>query len=116
MKTIYECSQRKSVNWASLAVWFFAVFGMMYLISKGIFNLPIALLVLMTIILIPSFHGFFLVPIYIVADDEGVGIRTLARTKHVPYANIDRIIRVDEQQLFSRVSTIRVFGSRWGWI
>ena len=124
MKTIYECShsQWKSVNWVWVAVWFFAVFSMMHLISKGIFSLTIAsLLVLMVLILIPCIGGFFFVPIYIVADDEGVGIRTLARTKHIPYANIERIIRVNEQHLFSRFSTIRVFGTRsavgyLGWI
>ena len=124
MKTIYECShsQWKSVNWVWVAVWFFAVFSMMHLISKGIFSLTIAsLLVLMVLILIPCIGGFFFVPIYIVADDEGVGIRTLARTKHIPYASIDRIIRVNEQHLFSRFSTIRVFGTRsavgyLGWI
>ena len=121
MKTIYECSQRKSVNWGYLAVWSFAVFSTMYLISRGIFNLTMALLLLMALILTPSIMAFFLFPLYIVADDEGVGIRTLARTKHIPYANIDRIIRVNEQHLFSRFSTIRVFGTRsavgyLGWI
>ena len=114
MKTIYECShsQWKSVNWVWVAVWFFAVFSMMHLISKGIFSLTIAsLLVLMVLILIPCIGGFFFVPIYIVADDEGVGIRTLARTKHIPYANIDRIVRVDGQKLLSRIPLIKVFGS-----
>ena len=111
MKTIYECSQRKSVNWGYLAVWSFAVFSTMYLISRGIFNLTMALLLLMALILTPSIMAFFLFPLYIVADDEGVGIRTLARTNHIPYANIDRIVRVDGQKLLSRIPLIKVFGS-----
>ena len=113
MKTIYECLQSKSVKWVSAifyAVVILSVFVMMYLVAKGIYNLIIAW-VIMALILIPSILSFFIFPMYIVADDEGVGVRTLARTKHIPYENIDRIVRVDEQPLFSPISTIRLFGS-----
>ena len=111
MKTIYECSQRRSVNWGYIAVWLFAVCGMMYIISRGIINLIPALVFMAIILFLPSIFVFFLYPLYIVADDEGVGIRTLARTNLIPYANIDRIERVDGQQLLSRVPGIKVFGS-----
>ena len=113
MKTIYECLQSKSVKWVSAifyAVVILSVFVMMYIVAKGIYNLIIAW-VIMALILIPSILSFFIFPMYIVADDEGVGVWTLARTKQIPYENIDRIVRVDEQPLFSPISTIRLFGS-----
>ena len=113
MKTIYECLQSKSVKWVSAifyAVVILSVFVMMYLVAKGIYNLIIAW-VIMVLLFIPFILIFFMCPMYIVADDEGVGVRTLARTKQIPYENIDRIVRVDEQPLFSPISTIRLFGS-----
>ena len=113
MKTIYECLQSKSVKWVSAIFYtivILSVFVMMYLVARGICNLIIGW-VIMALILIPSILSFFIFPVYIVADDEGVGVRTLARTKQIPYENIDRIVRVDEQPLFSPISTIRLFGS-----
>ena len=113
MKTIYECLQSKSVKWISAifySIVILSVFVMMYLVARGIYNLIIGW-VIMALILIPSILSFFIFPVYIVADDEGVGVRTLARTKQIPYENIDRIVRVDEQPLFSPISTIRLFGS-----
>ncbi len=113
MKTIYECLQSKSVKWVSAILYsivILSVFVMMYLVARGIYNIIIAW-VIMALILIPSILSFFIFPVYIVADDEGVGVRTLARTKHIPYENIDRIVRVNEQPLFSCISTIRLFGS-----
>ena len=113
MKTIYECLQSKTVKWLSAifySVVILSVFVIMYLLAKGVYNLIIAW-VIMALILIPSILSFFIFPMYVVADDEGVGVRTLARTKLIPYENIDRIVRVDEQPLFTRLSTIRLFGS-----
>ena len=113
MKTIYECLQSKSVKWISAifySIVILSVFVIMYQLAKGVFNLTTAWVV-MALILIPSILSFFIFPMYVVADDEGVGVRTLARTKLIPYENIDRIVRVDEQPLFSRLSTIRLFGS-----
>jgi hypothetical protein len=113
MKTIYECLQSKSVKWISAifySIVILSVFVIMHQLAKGVFNLTTAW-VIMALILIPSILSFFIFPVYIVADDEGVGVRTLARTKLIPYENIDRIVRVDEQPLFSRLSTIRLFGS-----
>lgn len=113
MKTIYECLQSKSVKWISAifySVVVLSVFVMMYLVARGIYNLIIAW-VIMALILIPSILSFFIFPMYIVADEEGVGVRTLARTKLIPYENIDRIVRADEQPQFFSISTIRLFGS-----
>ena len=48
---------------------------------------------------------------YIIADDEGIGIRTLVSTKRILYENIDYIERADEQQhLFGTTNTIRLMG------
>ena len=113
MKTIYECLQSKSVKWISAifySIVILSVFVIMHQLAKGVFNLTTAW-VIMALILIPSILSFFIFPMYVVADDEGVGVRTLARTKLIPYENIDRIVRVDEQPLFSGLSTIRLFGS-----
>ncbi|MBO7099303.1 MAG: hypothetical protein J6W21_05500 [Bacteroidaceae bacterium] len=35
---------------------------------------------------------------YIIADDEGIGIRTLFHTKRISYEDIDYIERVDDQR------------------
>ncbi len=112
MKTIYECLQSKSVKWLSAifySVVVLSVFVIMYQIARGNLNLFIAWGI-MALILIPTILSFFIFPIYVVSDDEGVGVRTLARTKRIPYENIDHIARVDEQPLFFR-NTIRLFGS-----
>lgn len=113
MKTIHECKQSKSVKWISAifySVVILSVFVLMHQLARGSLDLIIAWII-MALILIPSILSFFIFPMYVVADDEGVGVRTLARTKLIPYENIDRIVRVDEQPLFSRLSTIRLFGS-----
>ena len=113
MKTIYECPQSKSVKRISAifySIIILSVIVIMYQSAKGVINLTIAWGI-MALILIPSILSFFIFPMYIVADDEGVGVRTLARTKHIPYENIDRIVKLDEQLLFTRLSTIRLLGS-----
>lgn len=40
--------------------------------------------------------------------DEGIGIHTLARTRLIPYSNIDTIERLDKT--FMSMSTIRLLG------
>ena len=84
MKTIYECSQSTGVKWITV-----------------IFFLVMILAILVSI--------YFLVfPMYVIAEDEGIGIRTLLRTKRISYEDIDRIERVDE--LFGTTKTIRLLG------
>lgn len=98
MKTIYECSQSKGIKWFT-AIFFvvvvLAILVEMYYVSKGI-NVTGAIIVT-AILLAASFSCFFIFPMYIIADDEGIGIRTLFHTKRIPYENIDHIERFDDQ-------------------
>lgn len=132
MKTIYECSQSKGIKWVT-AIFFLiiiiAILVEIYYVSKGT-NVTTAIIVT-AILLFASFSCFFFFPMYIVADDEGIGIRTLFRTKRISYEDIDYIERFDDQHrlfinkgkvgkvtlggsfqmgLFSAGNTIRLFG------
>lgn len=98
MKTIYECSQSKGIKWLTalfFLVVILAIFVELYLISKGI-NV-IGGIIVTIVLLVASFSCFLLFPMYIIADDEGIGIRTLLRTKRISYENIDYIERIDDQ-------------------
>ena len=112
MKTIYECSQSKGIKWFTLI--FFLVVALailveIYYVSKGI-NVTNAIIVT-AILLVTSFSCFFIFPMYIIADDEGIGIRTLFRTMRISYEDIDYIERADDQQyLFGTTKTIRLLG------
>lgn len=132
MKTIYECSQSKGIKWFTLIFFLvvsIAILVEIYYVSKGI-NVTGAIIVT-AILLAVSFSCFFIFPMYIIADDEGIGIRTLAYTFRILYENIDHIERFDDQHqlfvnkgkvgkvtlgpsfqlgLFSAGNTIRLFG------
>lgn len=132
MKTIYECSQSKGIKWVTVIFFLIvslAILVEIYYVSKGI-NVTGAIVVT-AILLAASFSCFLVFPIYIIADDEGIGIRTLAHTVRIPYENIDHIERFDDQHqlfinkgkvgkvtlgfsfqmgLFSAGNTIRLFG------
>ena len=112
MKTIYECSQSKGIKWFTLI--FFLVVSLailveIYYVSKGV-NVTNAIIVT-AILLAASFSCFFIFPMYIISDDEGIGIRTLVRTIRIPYERIDYIERMDDETgLFGATNTIRLFG------
>lgn len=72
-----------------------AVLLEVYEASKGV-NLTAAIIVTAILLVIPL-SCFFIFPMYIIADDEGIGIRTLAYTLRIPYENIDHIERYDDQ-------------------
>lgn len=132
MKTIYECSQSKGIKWVTVIFFLIvslAILVEIYYVSKGI-NVTGAIVVT-AILLAASFSCFLVFPMYIIADDEGIGIRTLAHTVRIPYENIDHIERFDDQHqlfinkgkvgkvtlgfsfqmgLFSAGNTIRLFG------
>jgi hypothetical protein len=113
MKTIYECSQSKGIKWIT-AIFFLivvlAIFVLFYDVSKGGTDVTEAIIIT-AILLAVSFSCFFVFPIYIIAEDEGIGIRTLFRTIRVSYEDIDYIERVDEQNsLFGATKTIRLLG------
>jgi hypothetical protein len=132
MKTIYECSQSKGIKWVTLIFFIIitlAILVEIYYVSKGI-NVTVAIIVT-AILLAASFSCFLIFPMYIIADDEGIGIRTMMRTKRISYESIDHIERVDDQHrlfinkgkvgkvtmgfsyqlgFFSAGNTIRLFG------
>ena len=98
MKTIYECSQSKMVKWITAIFILAMVLGVLteiYYVSKGM-DVTGAIIV-SAILLAVAFSCFFIFPLYIISDDEGIGIRTLARTIRIPYENIDHIERMDDQ-------------------
>ncbi len=112
MKTIYECSQSKMVKWITSIFLLAMVIGVlteMYYVSKGM-DVTGAIIV-SAILLIVAFSCFLIFPLYIIASDDGIGIRTLLRTIRIPYEKIDHIERIDEQSpLFGVTKTIRLFG------
>ena len=112
MKTIYECSQSTGVKWITVIfflVMILAILVSIYEVSKGGNN--IEAIIVTAILLVVSFSCFLVFPMYIIADDEGIGIRTLFRTIRISYENIDCVERVDEQQrLFGTTTTIRLLG------
>ena len=98
MKTIYECSQSKSVKWITAIFIVAMVLGVlteMYYVSKGM-NVTGAIIV-SAVLLAVAFSCFLVFPMYIITDDEGIGIRTLLWTKRIPYESIDHIERMDQQ-------------------
>jgi len=132
MKTIYECTQSKGIKWMTaifFSLIFIAILLTIYYVAKGR-NITEAL-IFTAVLLVAAFSCFLVFPIYIIADDEGIGIRTLLRTISIPYESIDHIERCDEQHqlfvnknkiakitagssyqmgLFSATNTIRLFG------
>ena len=109
MKTIYECSQSTGVKWITVIfflVMILAILVSIYEVSKGGNN--IEAIIVTALLHVVSFSCFLVFPMYVIAEDEGIGIRTLLRTKRISYADIDRIERVDE--LFGTTKTIRLLG------
>lgn len=132
MKTIYECSQSKMVKWITAIFILVMVLGVLteiYYVSKGM-DVTVAIIV-SAVLLAVAFSCFFVFPLYIISDDEGIGVRTLARTIRIPFENIDHIERMDDKHplfinngkigkatlgfsyqwgMFSAGNTIRLFG------
>jgi hypothetical protein len=132
MKTIYECSQSKSVKWITtifILVMILSILAEIYFVSQGMDVTP-AIIISATLLAV-LFSCFLVFPLYIITDDEGIGIRTLVRTKRISYEDIDHIERFDNQHrlfinkgkvgkatlgfsyqwgLFSAGNTIRLFG------
>lgn len=102
MKTIYECSQSKGIKWVTaffFLIVVFSILALVYAVSKGMS--PTLAIIFVAILLVISFSCFLVCPMYIITDDEGIGIRTPIRTIKIPYENIDHIERFGEQrQLF----------------
>lgn len=110
MKTIYECSRSKAMNYLTIAGFVIIIASIVYVLLMMIYlHMPIWEGVLVIIILVGAlFAPFLTYPQYIIVTDEGIGIHTLARTRLIPYSNIETIERLDKSCI--QGGTIRLFG------
>lgn len=110
MKTIYECSQSKAMKWLTVVGILIIIAAIIYEIWCVQRGMDLWIGITCTLILLATLLAVFIIhPQYIIADDEGLGIHTLIRTRRIPYSDIERIERADER--FMRwENTIRLFG------
>lgn len=112
MKTIYECPQSKGVKWSTILCYIFlfaALVCVIYLFAKG--GLIIEATILTSVLFLVAFSSFLVFPLYIISDDEGIGIRTLVRTIRIKFQDIEHIERLDRGgRLFGIMNTVRLFG------
>lgn len=110
MKTIYECSQSKAMKWLTVVGILIIIAAIIYEIWCVQRGMDLWIGITCTLILLATLLSVFMIhPQYIIADDEGLGIHTLIRTRRIPYSDIERIERADER--FMRwENTIRLFG------
>lgn len=110
MKTIYECSRSKAMNYLTIAGFIIIIASIVYVLFMTINQyMPVWEGVLVIIILVGAlFTPFLTYPQYIIVTDEGIGIHTLARTRFIPYSNIETIERLDKS--CTQGGTIRLFG------
>lgn len=110
MKTIYECSRSKAMNYLTIAGFVIIIASIVYVLFMMIYlHMPIWEGVLVILILVGAlFAPFLTYPQYIIVTDEGIGIHTLARTRLIPYSNIETIERLDKSCI--QGGTIRLFG------
>lgn len=110
MKTIYECSRSKAMNYLTIAGFVIIIACIAYTLYMTINQyMPVWEGMLVILILVGAlFAPFLTYPQYIVVTDEGIGIHTLARTRLIPYSNIETIERLDKS--FMHAGTIRLFG------
>ena len=110
MKTIYECSHSKAMKRLSIAGILIITGAIVYEIWCVQQGMDLWIGITVTLILLAALVSVFMLhPQYIIADDEGIGIHTLIRTRRIPYSDIERIERAGEN--FMRWdNTIRLFG------
>ena len=112
MKTVYECSKGKAVKWITGIVVFillFVVLKWISIINKGD-DITWPLIGMAFLLAIPI--GCYLVtPLYILATEEGIGIRTPLRTRWIPYECIDHIERIDEKSRLYNNQTLHVISA-----
>ena len=112
MKTIYECSQSKGIKWITIIfflITFFSILLVINNVSKG--DGVMEAILVTTILLTASFACVLAFPMYVIVEDDGIGIRTMLYTIRIPYEDIDHIERVDEENsLFCVTKTIRLLG------
>lgn len=110
MRTIYECSRSKAMNYLTIAGFVIIIACIAYTLYMTINQyMPVWEGVLVILILVGAlFAPFLSYPQYIIVTDDGIGIHTLAHTRLIPYSNIETIERLDKT--FMSMSTIRLFG------
>lgn len=113
MKTIYECPQSKGVKWSTI-ICFIVVFAVLiyeiYLFTET--GHSVEAVVITSILLLVVFSSFLVFPLYIISYDEGIGIKTLLRTKRIAFQDIDHIERLEKNDWFFgiRKGAVRIFG------
>ncbi len=98
------------MNYLTIAGFVIIIVSIVYVLFMMIYqHMPVWEGVLVILILVGGlFAPFLTYPQYIIVTDEGIGIHTLARTRLIPYSNIETIERLDKS--FMSMSTIRLFG------
>ena len=113
MKTIYECPQSKGVKWSTI-ICFIVVLAVLiceiYLFTE--MGHSVEAVAITSILLLVVFSSFLVFPLYIISDDEGIGIKTLLRTKRIAYQDIDHIERLQRNDWFFGIGkgAVRIFG------
>ena len=110
MKTIYECSHSKAMKRLTVVGVLIIIAAIVYEIWCVQQGMDLWIGITVTLILLATLLSVFMIhPQYIIADDEGIGIHTLVRTRRIPYSDIERIERADDH--FMRWdNTVRLFG------
>lgn len=113
MKTIYECPQSKGVKWSTI-ICFIVVLAVLiceiYLFTE--MGHSVEAVAITSILLLVVFSSFLVFPLYIISDDEGIGIKTLLRTKCIAFHDIDHIERLQRNDWFFGFGkgAVRIFG------
>ena len=112
MKTIYECPQSKGIRVSTILAFLFVlivlILGIYFLTEMGQI---VEAIILTSVVLGVAFSSFLVFPLYIISDEEGIGIKTLVRTIHIPFQDIDHIERLDNgKRLFGIKDAVRLFG------
>lgn len=112
MKTIYECPQSKGVRVSTaLALVFVLVALILEIYFFTEMGRSLEAVILTSVLLLVAFSSFLVFPLYIISDDEGIGIRTLIRTRRISFQEIERIERLDSgERLFGIKDAVRLFG------
>jgi hypothetical protein len=113
MKTIYECPQSKAVKWSTIICFIVVLAALLceiYLFTE--MGHSIEAVIITSVLLLVVFSSFLVFPLYIISDDEGIGIKTLLRTKHIAFQDIDHIKRMEKNDWFFgiRKGAFRIFG------
>lgn len=112
MKTIYECPQSKGVRVSTvLAFLFLLVVLLLEIYFFTELGRSLEAVILTSVLLLVAFSSFLVFPLYIISDDEGIGIRTLIRIRRISFQEIERIERLDSgERLFGIKDAVRLFG------